>query len=155
MVDRKSGLSDSEVEKRLEIHGLNELEKHEGPFVFHLILDQFNDTLVRILLVAAMISFVLACNAEKALQALKEIQSEHATVICNGRIVSGILAKELVPGDIVELRVGDKVHANMRVLTLISSTLRVENGSLTGESEISNIIVGEGKTENTCTGYWG
>ncbi|CAH1432395.1 unnamed protein product [Lactuca virosa] len=170
-VDREFGLSDAEVEKRLEIHGLNELEKHEGPSVFRLILDQFNDTLVRILLVAAVISFVLAwydgeeggemeitafveplviflililnaivgvwqeSNAEKALEALKEIQSEHAAVIRNGRKVTGLPAKELVPGDIVELRVGDKVPADMRVLNLISSTLRMEQGSLTGESE--------------------
>ncbi|KAL8208592.1 hypothetical protein R6Q57_008004 [Mikania cordata] len=170
-VDRKNGLSDGEVEKRLKIHGLNELEKHEGQSVFQLILDQFNDTLVRILLVAAVISFVLAwydgeeggemeitafveplviflilivnaivgvwqeSNAEKALEALKEIQSEQATVIRNGRKISGLPAKELVPGDIVELRVGDKVPADMRILNLISSTLRVEQGSLTGESE--------------------
>ncbi|KAK1408432.1 hypothetical protein QVD17_40202 [Tagetes erecta] len=170
-VDRKNGLSDSEVQKRLKTYGLNELEKHEGQSVFRLILDQFNDTLVRILLVAAVISFVLAwydgdeggemeitafveplviflilivnaivgvwqeSNAEKALEALKEIQSEQATVIRNGKKISGLPAKELVPGDIVELRVGDKVPADMRVLNLISSTLRVEQGSLTGESE--------------------
>ncbi|KAI7744294.1 hypothetical protein M8C21_031072, partial [Ambrosia artemisiifolia] len=170
-VDRKNGLSDIEVEKRLKIHGYNELEKHEGQSVFRLILDQFNDTLVRILLVAAVVSFVLAwydgeeggemeitafveplviflilivnaivgvwqeSNAEKALEALKEIQSEQATVIRNGRKHSGLPAKELVPGDIVELRVGDKVPADMRVLNLVSSTLRLEQGSLTGESE--------------------
>ncbi|KAK9069167.1 hypothetical protein SSX86_013283 [Deinandra increscens subsp. villosa] len=170
-VDSKFGLSDGEVEKRLQEYGTNELEKHEGQSVFRLILDQFNDTLVRILLAAAVISFVLAwydgeeggemeitafveplviflilivnaivgvwqeSNAEKALEALKEIQSEQATVIRNGRKVSCLPAKELVPGDIVELRVGDKIPADMRVVNLISSTLRVEQGSLTGESE--------------------
>lgn len=163
------GLSVVEVEKRLQIYGYNELEKHEGTSLFKLLLDQFNDTLVRILLVAAIISFVLAwydgeeggemgitafveplviflilivnaivgiwqeSNAEKALEALKEIQSEQATVFRDGKRV--IPAKELVPGDIVELRVGDKVPADMRVLSLISSTVRVEQGSLTGESE--------------------
>ncbi|PWA41741.1 ER-type Ca2+-ATPase 2 [Artemisia annua] len=170
-VDRKNGLSYAEVEKRLKLYGLNELEKHDGPSVFRLILDQFNDTLVRILLVAAVISFVLAwydgdeggemeitafveplviflililnaivgvwqeSNAEKALEALKEIQSAQATVIRNGKKISDLPAKELVPGDIVELRVGDKVPADMRVLELVSSTLRLEQGSLTGESE--------------------
>ncbi|XP_027177916.1 calcium-transporting ATPase 4, endoplasmic reticulum-type-like [Coffea eugenioides] len=170
-VRRDFGLSSDEVEKRRRIYGWNELEKHEGPSIFRLILDQFNDTLVRILLVAAVVSFVLAwCdgeeggemeitafveplviflilivnagvgvwqenNAEKALEALKEIQSEHATVIRDGRKISSLPAKELVPGDIVELRVGDKVPADMRVLSLISSTFRVEQGSLTGESE--------------------
>ncbi|GAB2286031.1 Calcium-transporting ATPase 1, endoplasmic reticulum-type [Dionaea muscipula] len=170
-VSRDYGLSSEEVEKRQKIYGLNELDKHEGPSIWRLILDQFNDMLVRILLCAAVVSFVLAWydgeeggemeitafveplviflilivnaivgvwqenNAEKALEALKEIQSQHATVIRDGKKVSDLLAKELVPGDIVELRVGDKVPADMRVLTLISSTLRLEQGSLTGESE--------------------
>ncbi|OMO67622.1 Cation-transporting P-type ATPase [Corchorus capsularis] len=170
-VNQETGLLSAEVEKRRQIYGLNELEKHEGTSIIKLILDQFNDTLVRILLVAAIVSFVLAwydgdeggemeitafveplviflilivnaivgiwqeSNAEKALEALKEIQSEHANVIRDGKKVSNLPAKELVPGDIVELRVGDKVPADMRVLRLISSTVRVEQGSLTGESE--------------------
>ncbi|KAG8371397.1 hypothetical protein BUALT_Bualt13G0083500 [Buddleja alternifolia] len=170
-VNRVYGLSNDDAEKRRQIYGFNELEKHDGPSIFKLILDQFNDTLVRILLAAAVISFVLAWydgdeggemgitafveplviflilivnaivgvwqenNAEKALEALKEIQSENATVIRGGRKISNLPAKELVPGDIVELRVGDKVPADMRVISLISSTLRLEQGSLTGESE--------------------
>ncbi|XP_047311269.1 calcium-transporting ATPase 4, endoplasmic reticulum-type-like [Impatiens glandulifera] len=170
-VTRENGLSNEEVEKKRQIHGFNELTKHEGPSIFRLILDQFNDTLVRILLVAAVISFVLAWydgeeggemeitafveplviflilivnafvgvwqenNAEKALEALKEIQSEQASVIRDGKKIPNLPAKELVPGDIVELRVGDKAPADMRVLILISSTFRVEQGSLTGESE--------------------
>nr|GMD24060.1 calcium-transporting ATPase 4, endoplasmic reticulum-type-like [Ipomoea batatas] len=169
-VSLEKGLSGDEAFKRREIYGLNEFEKHEGPSIFRLILDQFNDTLVRILLVAAVVSFVLAWydgdeggemgitafveplviflilivnatvgvwqenNAEKALEALKEIQSEHATVIRDGNKVSSLPAKDLVPGDIVELKVGDKVPADMRVLNLISSTLRLQQGSLTGES---------------------
>ncbi|KAK1373648.1 ER-type Ca2+-ATPase 1 [Heracleum sosnowskyi] len=170
-VRREDGLSNEEVEKRRRLFGCNELEKHEGQSIIRLILDQFNDTLVRILLVAAVVSFVLAwydgdeggemevtafveplviflilivnaivgvwqeSNAEKALEALKEIQSAQATVIRGGKRNSSLPAKELVPGDIVELRVGDKVPADMRVLSLISSTLRLEQGSLTGESE--------------------
>lgn len=165
------GLSSAEVEKRRKIYGVNEMEKHEGVSIFKLILDQFNDTLVRILLLAAVVSFILAWldgeeggekeitafveplviflilivnavvgiwqenNAEKALEALKEIQSEQAAVIRDGKKIPNLPAKELVPGDIVELRVGDKVPADMRVLKLISSTCRVEQGSLTGESE--------------------
>ncbi|RAL37444.1 hypothetical protein DM860_000138 [Cuscuta australis] len=167
----EKGLSEEEVNKRREIYGWNEFEKHEGPSIFRLILDQFNDTLVRILLVAAVVSFVLAWydgdeggemeitafveplviflilivnaivgvwqenNAEQALEVLKEIQSDHATVIRDGIRVSSLPAKDLVPGDIVELQVGDKVPADMRVIHLISSTFRVEQGPLTGESE--------------------
>ncbi|KAF5192267.1 Calcium-transporting ATPase 1, endoplasmic reticulum-type [Thalictrum thalictroides] len=173
-VDKDLGLRAEQVEELRKIHGLNELEKHDGVSIWSLILEQFNDTLVRILLVAAVISFVLAwydgdeggemgitafveplviflilivnaivgvwqeSNAEKALEALKEIQSEHATVIREGKKVHKLPAKELVPGDIVELRVGDKVPADMRVLSLISSTIRIEQCSLTGESEAVN-----------------
>ncbi|XWS59758.1 hypothetical protein CRYUN_Cryun08bG0149000 [Craigia yunnanensis] len=173
-VNKKLGLSSAELENRRKIYGYNELEKHEGQSIWSLILDQFNDTLVRILLLAAVISFVLAwyeCeeggemeitafveplviflilivnaivgvwqenNAEKALEALKEIQSEQATVIRDGVKIRNLPAKELVPGDIVELKVGDKVPADMRVLELVNLTLRVEQGSLTGESEAVN-----------------
>ncbi|KAG1371632.1 calcium-transporting ATPase 4, endoplasmic reticulum-type [Cocos nucifera] len=173
-VSASEGLRSDEVLKRREIYGWNELEKHSGPSIWQLVLEQFNDTLVRILLVAAVVSFVLAWydgeeggeleitafveplviflilivnaivgvwqenNAEKALEALKEIQSEHAMVKRDGQLIPNLLAKELVPGDIVELRVGDKIPADMRILFLISSTLRVEQGSLTGESAAVN-----------------
>lgn len=173
-VSVKTGLSHDEVEDRRKIYGFNELEKHDGQSIWKLVLEQFNDTLVRILLAAAIISFVLAwydgdeggemeitafveplviflilivnaivgvwqeSNAEKALEALKEIQSEQASVIRNNEKIPSLPAKDLVPGDIVELKVGDKVPADMRVVELISSTLRLEQGSLTGESEAVN-----------------
>ncbi|KAG2552807.1 hypothetical protein PVAP13_9KG485400 [Panicum virgatum] len=173
-VSADRGLSTEEAAARLERYGPNELERHAAPSVWKLVLEQFDDTLVRILLLAAVVSFVLALydgaeggevgvtafveplviflilivnavvgvwqesNAEKALEALKEIQSEHATVKRDGRWSHALPARELVPGDIVELRVGDKVPADMRVLQLISSTLRVEQGSLTGETASVN-----------------
>ncbi|GKC57514.1 calcium-transporting ATPase 1, endoplasmic reticulum-type-like protein, partial [Tanacetum coccineum] len=89
-----------------------------------------------ILIVNVIVGVWQESNAEKALEALKEIQSEQATVIRIGRKVSSLLAKELVPGDIVELHVGDKIPTDMRVISLVSSMLRVEHGSLTGESEV-------------------
>ncbi|KAG6506487.1 hypothetical protein ZIOFF_031811 [Zingiber officinale] len=173
-VSTEYGLPSDEALRRQQIYGLNELEKHSGPSIWQLVLEQFNDTLVRILLVAAVVSFVLAWydgdeggelgitafveplviflilivnaivgvwqenNAEKALEALKEIQSEHATVRRDGKLIPNLPAKELVPGDIVELKVGDKVPADMRVLHLISSTVRVEQASLTGENAAVN-----------------
>nr|BAJ99302.1 predicted protein [Hordeum vulgare subsp. vulgare] len=173
-VSADRGLSSDDAAARLHKYGPNELERHAPPSVWKLVLEQFNDTLVRILLAAAVVSFVLALydgaeggevratafveplviflilivnavvgvwqesNAEKALEALKEIQSEHATVKRDGRWKHGLPARDLVIGDIVELRVGDKVPADMRVLQLISSTLRVEQGSLTGETSSVN-----------------
>ncbi|CAN6466078.1 unnamed protein product [Victoria cruziana] len=163
------GLNSYEVEKRRERYGWNELEKESGKPLWRLVLEQFDDMLVKILLVAAMISFVLAhyhgqesgesvftayveplvillililnaivgvwqeSNAEKALEALKDMQSEQAKVLRDGYLVPYLPARELVPGDIVELRVGDKAPADMRVAELKTSTLRVEESSLTGE----------------------
>lgn len=164
------GLSTYEVEKRRERYGWNELAKEKGKPLWRLVLEQFDDMLVKILLIAAFISFVLAylqgvesaesrfeayvepvvivlilvlnaivgvwqeSNAEKALEALKEMQCESGKVLRDGFFVPDLPARELVPGDIVELRVGDKVPADMRVAALKTSTLRVEQSSLTGEA---------------------
>lgn len=169
-VKLEKGLSLYEVEKIRERYGWNELRKEKGKPSWQLMLEQFDDVLVKILLVAAFISFVLAylqgsesghtgfevyvepfvivlililnafvgvwqeSNAEKALEALKEMQCEHAKVLRDGYFVSDLPARELVPGDIVELRVGDKVPADMRIAALKTSTLRIEQSSLTGES---------------------
>lgn len=169
-VDLRRGLSQSSVNKRRKQYGWNELDKEPGKPMWKLVLEQFDDMLVKILLVAALISFVLAyvdghstdvsgigayveplvilfililnaivgvwqeSNAERALEALEEMQSEHAKVFRDGVYISELPARELVPGDIVELRVGDKVPADMRVVKMKTSTVRVEQSSLTGES---------------------
>jgi len=77
-------------------------------------------------------------NAERALDALREIQSHHAVVLRDGGWVPALPARDLVPGDVVQLRVGDKVPADMRVARLLTSTLRLEQGSLTGETASVN-----------------
>jgi Ca2+-transporting ATPase len=164
------GLSSSEVQKRREKYGWNELAKEKGKPLWKLVLEQFDDMLVKILLVAAFVSFLLAYiegsesgesgfeayieplviililvlnaivgvwqenNAEKALEALKELQCESIKVLRDGYFVPDLPARELVPGDIVELRVGDKVPADMRIAALKTSTLRAEQSSLTGEA---------------------
>nr|DAD36190.1 TPA_asm: hypothetical protein HUJ06_006830 [Nelumbo nucifera] len=169
-VKLEKGLSSYEVEKRRERYGWNELQKEKRKPLWRLVLEQIDDMLVKILLVAAFISFVLAylqgqedgetgfeayvepfvivmilvlnaivgvwqeSNAEKALEALKEMQSESAKVLRDGYYVPDLPARELVPGDIVELRVGDKVPADMRIAALKTTTLRVEQSSLTGEA---------------------
>ncbi|KAK3036074.1 hypothetical protein RJ639_029827 [Escallonia herrerae] len=169
-VKLEKGLSTYDVEKQRDGYGWNELKKEKGKPLWRLVLEQFDDMLVKILLVAAFISFILAylhgnetgetgfeayveplvivlilvlnaivgvwqeSNAEHALEALKEMQSESSKVLRDGYLVPDLPARELVPGDIVELRVGDKVPADMRVAVLKTSTLRVEQSSLTGES---------------------
>ncbi|OEL26074.1 Calcium-transporting ATPase 1, endoplasmic reticulum-type [Dichanthelium oligosanthes] len=171
-VSASRGLSSSDAAARLRAHGPNELAEHPGPSLLQLLAQQFEDTLVRILLAAAAVSFLLALfssagevtlsafveplviflilvvnaavgiwqetNAEKALEALREIQSDHAAVLRDGEWLPALPARDLVPGDVVQLRVGDKVPADMRVVRLVTSTLRVEQGSLTGETASVN-----------------
>lgn len=166
-VDIARGLTDIDVEKRREKYGWNELEKQSGKPIFKLVLEQVDDTLVKILLAAAFVSFILVFfedrktgvsdyveplvilsiliinalvgvwqenNAERALEALKELQPHRARVLREDHFTSELPANELVPGDIVELRVGDKVPADIRIARLTTCTLRVEQSSLTGES---------------------
>ncbi|EMS63937.1 Calcium-transporting ATPase 1, endoplasmic reticulum-type [Triticum urartu] len=84
------------------------------------------------LIVNAAVGFWQETNAEKALEALRQIQSDRAAVRRDGEWAPALPVGELFPGDVVQLRIWDKVPNDMRVLRLISSMLRVEQGSLTG-----------------------
>jgi len=171
-VDEERGLSDAQVKQSQEKYGPNELPTEEGKPLWKLILEQFDDLLVKILLGAAMISFVLAIfeehhegesaigafvepivilmilicnaavgvwqerNAESAIEALKEYEPEIAKVIRQNKPGSAqrIKARELVPGDVVEIAVGDKIPADIRITSIYSTTIRIDQALLTGES---------------------
>lgn len=171
-VEEEKGYSEDQVKRAQDKFGPNELPAEETKPLWKLILEQFDDLLVKILLGAAMISFVLAffeeheegestigafveplvilmiliCNAsvgvwqernaESAIEALKEYEPEIAKVIRQNRpgAVQRIKARELVPGDIVEVAVGDKIPADIRLTTIFSTTLRIDQALLTGES---------------------
>lgn len=163
-----AGLTLEAVESQRGRYGFNELKKPEPQSMWALILEQFDDTLVKILLLAAGVSFVLAffegdgeegirafiepaviililvlnaavgvwqeSNAENALEALKEMSAETARVWREGHMYSELPARELVPGDIIELHAGDRVPADCRLIRLKTAVLRVEQATLTGES---------------------
>ncbi|CAH2038415.1 unnamed protein product, partial [Thlaspi arvense] len=158
-VDPTKGLSDSQVDHHSRLFGRN------GTPFWKLVLKQFDDLLVKILIVAAIVSFVLALangetgltaflepfvillilaanaavgvitetNAEKALEELRAYQANIATVLRNG-CFSILPATELVPGDIVEVTVGCKIPADLRMIEMSSNEFRVDQAILTGES---------------------
>ncbi|XP_008444533.1 calcium-transporting ATPase 3, endoplasmic reticulum-type [Cucumis melo] len=164
-VDPSQGLTDDQVLHHAKLYGKNLVpEEKRAPF-WKLVLKQFDDLLVKILIVAAVVSFLLALingetgvtaflepsvilmilaanaavgvitetNAEKALLELRAYQADIATVLRNG-CFSILPATELVPGDIVEVAVGCKIPADMRMIEMLTSQLRVDQAILTGES---------------------
>jgi len=167
-VKPETGLTEAQVAAHLEKYGPNEMPAEEGKTLLQLILEQFDDLLVKILLLAAIISFVLACfeegeetvtafvepfvillilianavvgvwqerNAESAIEALKEYEPEMGKVVrANKAGIQMIRAKGIVPGDIIEISVGDKIPADLRLCQIFSTTLRIDQSILTGES---------------------
>ena len=73
-------------------------------------------------------------SAEKAIAALQEYSANEAKVTQNGH-GSRIRAEELVPGDIVDVEVGDQIPADRRAITIMSNTFCVDQATLTGESK--------------------
>jgi Ca2+-transporting ATPase len=87
-----------------------------------------------ILILNAIVGVWQEANAEAALEALKQLQSETARVLRGGKMVT-IESRELVPGDIIEVKVGDRIPADTRVLELKTTSLRIDQSQLTGESQ--------------------
>jgi Ca2+-transporting ATPase len=149
-----NGLTEEEAKRRLLEVGLNELvvEKKANPL--RLLIAQFKNILIMILIVATIFSammgelldaavilviilassglgFIQEYRAEKAIEALRRMLSSTITAMRGGS-EKEILSKELVPGDVVLLEAGDKIPADARLLEI--SNLHVDESSLTGES---------------------
>ncbi|MBQ8196481.1 MAG: calcium-translocating P-type ATPase, PMCA-type [Clostridia bacterium] len=159
--DFTKGLTSAEVAKRKEQFGENKLKEKKKKSIFQRFLMQFKDVMIIILLIAAVVSFVLAIidgepkeffepalilliviinavmgvvqesKAEKALDALSNMSAPHARVLRDGKEMI-INASELVPGDIILLEAGDFVPADARLIRSVS--LKSEESALTGES---------------------
>jgi ATPase, P-type (transporting), HAD superfamily, subfamily IC len=151
---RPEGLTEEEAEKRLERYGRNELREEGKVTRLEIFVRQFKSVLIFILLIAAILSFlvqeyldflaillILFLNAvlgfiqewqaEKAIEALKQMLGLK-TVILRGGQEREIDATLIVPGDVVALKTGSRVPADLVILS--SATLRADEAALTGES---------------------
>jgi len=149
------GLSQEDAQRRLDEVGPNELRQAEPDPAWLRFLRHFHDVLIYILIVAAivtallgewidtgviaavvlvnaLIGYVQEGKAEEALAAIRGMLSPHALVIRDDERTE-IEARELVPGDVVLLESGDRVPADLRILT--AKNFQVEEAILTGESQ--------------------
>lgn len=148
------GLSDDEARRRLLDAGPNELTAHEGAPWWRLLLEQFKNVLIIILLLATALSvavghgleslvigvivlfavglgFVQEYRAERALESLRRMAAPQARVR-RGGLEKRVPARLLVPGDVILLQVGDRVPADARLLEAFN--LEADEAPLTGES---------------------
>lgn len=148
------GLSAKESEKRLKEQGYNLLQEAKKDSWMISFLSQFKDFMVIVLLAATLLSallgeyldagaiilivfingvlgFIQERKAEKSLAALKELSAPVATVLRDGGWIS-VPAKQIVVGDIIKVKSGDRVGADLRLVTV--NGLSIEESALTGES---------------------
>jgi len=153
--DPKAGLSASAAAAKLASVGPNELQEKKGRGPVAIFFDQFKSLMIGVLIAAALISGVLKewvdaaailaivilnailglvqeYRAEKSLAALRKLSAPNSKVIRDGS-AKVIPARELVPGDLIEVEAGDNIPADSRVVWH-TSNLGVQEASLTGES---------------------
>jgi P-type Ca2+ transporter type 2C len=153
-VDAETGLDAAEAERRLAQFGANELREGRRRGPARMLLDQFTDFMILVLLAAALVAgfvgdfadtvvilaivllnsvigFVQEYRAERAVAALKTLAAPLATTVRSGAVAT-IAAAELVPGDVVLLEAGNIVPADLRLVEV--HALKIEEAALTGES---------------------
>ncbi len=152
--DVQAGLSETVAQARQLSVGLNQIPEAKPPPAWRKLVAQFQDLVIGILFVAAIIAgamgewsdavtilaivlfngilgYLQEARAERALSALRAMSSPTAKVLRGGSVLS-VAAKELVPGDIIQLDAGDHVPADSRLVE--SYGLTVQEASMTGES---------------------
>ena len=157
--DRDTGLSTAEVQQRLQRYGTNELEETGGRSAISILVDQFKNIMLLMLIAVAIVSafldlqdrefpkdaiaiflivilngvlgYIQESRAEKALAALKQLASPLVRVLRDGKLVE-VAAKELVPGDIMLLEAGVQISADGRLIE--EQNLQIREAALTGEA---------------------
>lgn len=151
---KKEGLTQQQAEQRLSEYGTNELKGKKKVSPYRIIIRQFEDVLIIILLIATILSaatgkifdasliliivifsailgFIQEYQAEKAVDELKKILSPSSTVLRGGE-QQEMPSSQLVPGDIIVIESGDRVPADARLFG--KNSLKANESSLTGES---------------------
>ncbi|XP_004753950.2 calcium-transporting ATPase type 2C member 2 isoform X1 [Mustela putorius furo] len=154
-VDLQNGLSEFSVSQRRQVHGWNEFVADNTEPVWKKYLDQFKNPLILLLLASALVSvltkeyedavsiavavlivvtvaFIQEYRSEKSLEELTKLVPPECNCIREGKL-QHLLARDLVPGDIVSLSIGDRIPADIR-LTEVTDLL-VDESSFTGEAE--------------------
>ncbi|PSN13351.1 magnesium-transporting ATPase, partial [filamentous cyanobacterium CCP5] len=175
--DRSSGLSPQEVIQRRETYGPNELETTGGRSRWRILLDQFTNIMLLMLIAVAVVSAVLSLEAgevpkdaiaisaivvlngvlgylqesraEKALAALKQLSTPNVRVMREGRLQE-VPAQDLVPGDVLQIEAGVQVPADGRLVEAVNLQLR--ESALTGEAQVVNKQAGAVLEEETSLG---
>ena len=157
--DRGTGLSSQQVEQRLQQYGLNEIQETGGRSALTILIDQFKNIMLLMLIAVAIVSAILdirgnnfpkdaiaislivilngilgyvqESRAEKALAALKRLSAPLVRVLRDGRLAE-VDAKQLVPGDVMLLEAGVQLAADGRLIE--ESNLQVRESALTGEA---------------------
>lgn len=152
--NQKSGLTQQAASIRLKKLGSNQLNEKQKTSLFFLFIKQFQDFMVLVLLAATLLSGLLGeyidaiaiiiivlinsflgffqeQKAEKSLSKLKELAAPMARVLRDGEWQT-IPSTEVVVGDVVKLTSGDRIIADLRIIT--SNSLEIEESALTGES---------------------
>ncbi len=166
------GLTAIVAEEKLRQTGTNELEEGKKKSIAGMLLSQFKDVMILILLAAAIIAgivgdltdtiviliivllnaflgFFQEYRAEKAMQALKQMSVTQARVMRDG-IITWLSATGLVPGDVVLLEAGNAVPADLRIIE--SKNLKIEEAALTGESYAVDKIIDSLEADNLPIG---
>uniref|UniRef100_A0A2I3RL79 Calcium-transporting ATPase n=1 Tax=Pan troglodytes TaxID=9598 RepID=A0A2I3RL79_PANTR len=165
-VDLHTGLSEFSVTQRRLAHGWNEFVADNSEPVWKKYLDQFKNPLILLLLGSALVSvltkeyedavsiatavlivvtvaFIQEYRSEKSLEELTKLVPPECNCLREGKL-QHLLARELVPGDVVSLSIGDRIPADIR-LTEVTDLL-VDESSFTGEAEPCS------KTDSPLTG---
>uniref|UniRef100_A0A8V5GX78 Calcium-transporting ATPase n=1 Tax=Melopsittacus undulatus TaxID=13146 RepID=A0A8V5GX78_MELUD len=158
LVDLQTGLSECSVLQRRLKHGWNEFSVENTEPIWKKYLDQFKNPLILLLLASALVSvitkeyedaasitmavlivvtvaFIQEYRSEKSLEELNKLVPPECNCLREGKL-QHLLARELVPGDIIYLSVGDRVPADLRLIEV--TDLLVDESSFTGEAEPCN-----------------